>query len=541
MSTSRFAFQSPSVSDEKGAYRMRAPRSTRPGSNLRHHTNERQPELLSQNRKLAVLIALLTVATFMSFGMAFYLFTTRWTSPSFPLPVPAADDTIKVAPFNECNALLEQLRIDPHVKFLAYLPHSGFHNQRIAFENALVLSCLLNRTLLVPPIRLGSKTIRYLQFDKLRRFLVLGGKEGLEHCPNVPSDVPTPDECLDYDEYTLVPWEWLIDLTEVKTHQRLVRVSNFTTSWLLENLNITEDDMLLLRDTGPYDFRFLDSVHDISPSGHRYLESVYISDLATSRARLVQIGTLFGSSRLRLKQEANKQIRRDIRRSMTFTNPALIQTANMIYRALGGVYLGAHIRLGDGHFIYDARDNARLIWWKLVQGVVGLDVQAVLALEREALGMTDDDDELDPPLMVPDLPSRRVPHAALPSLPDSFLPVKPCRGRQHTSASLSRLNIPLFIATDAIAPESHPLLALFLNTFPCTFFLSDFDEQTAHLDRIINSYDGVKMKSFLLPFLDAMVVGNAREVAITEDSTFSAFIMDVLWRRYHGWEIVQRG
>jgi len=41
-------------------------------------------------------------------------------------------------------------QVTPDGKFLSYLPHSGFHNQRIALENALVLARLLNRTLLVP-------------------------------------------------------------------------------------------------------------------------------------------------------------------------------------------------------------------------------------------------------------------------------------------------------------------------------------------------------------------------------------------------------
>ena len=31
-------------------------------------------------------------------------------------------------------------------KYLGFLPHSGFHNQRIALENALLLGFLLNRT-----------------------------------------------------------------------------------------------------------------------------------------------------------------------------------------------------------------------------------------------------------------------------------------------------------------------------------------------------------------------------------------------------------
>lgn len=43
-------------------------------------------------------------------------------------------------------------------------PHSGLHNQRISFVNALVLSALLNRTLIVPPVRasLDERDVRDL-------------------------------------------------------------------------------------------------------------------------------------------------------------------------------------------------------------------------------------------------------------------------------------------------------------------------------------------------------------------------------------------
>lgn len=37
------------------------------------------------------------------------------------------------------------------VRFLGFLPHSGFHNQRMALENALLLGKLLNRTVCVIP------------------------------------------------------------------------------------------------------------------------------------------------------------------------------------------------------------------------------------------------------------------------------------------------------------------------------------------------------------------------------------------------------
>ncbi|KAF9225132.1 hypothetical protein BS17DRAFT_778193 [Gyrodon lividus] len=541
MSTSSYAFQSPSVSDEKGAYRMRAPRSTRPGSNLRHHTNTRQPEPLSHNRQLVVLVAVLTFAMFVCFGTAYYLFTTRWNSKVLSLHVPAADDITQVVLFDESDTLLERLRADPTAKFLAYLPHSGFHNQRIAFENALVLSRLLNRTLLVPPVRLGGKTIRYVQFDELRHLLTLGGKEGLQHCADVPRDTPTPDECIDYFDYTLVPWASLVNLTQVKAHQRLLRISNFTSTWLFEKLNISEDDTLVLADSGPYDFRFLDSVNDVSPSRHKYLQSVYIPDLVTSQQRLLQIGTLFGSSRLRLKQEENKWVRRDVRRSMAFANADLTLASDLIHDTLGGVYLGAHVRVGDGRFQRDGRANARVIWWKLVQGVLGLDLQTAVSLEQKFLLSTEEEEEMDPPHIYPDLPSLRVPHPPLPPLPEYFSPRVSCQGRLHRAPSLRRLNVPLFVATDCAKPRSDPLFVPFFETFPCVFFLSDFRSQTAHLDRVRNAYDGVAMKLFLLPLLDAMIAGKAHQVVVTDDSTFSAFIQDVLWRTYHGWEIVQRG
>lgn len=35
---------------------------------------------------------------------------------------------------------------DPEAKYIGFLPHSGFHNQRVALQNALVLGWLLNRT-----------------------------------------------------------------------------------------------------------------------------------------------------------------------------------------------------------------------------------------------------------------------------------------------------------------------------------------------------------------------------------------------------------
>jgi hypothetical protein len=513
--------------------RSRVPPTPRRGSLTRNH------EIFTTREKhYAMLIVVLVSATVTCFGTAYYLFTTRWDSTKrHPLHTSHADDAAQVVPYD----LDEELRVfvpDPQDRFLAYLPHSGFHNQRIAFENALVLSRLLNRTLLVPPVRLGDKPLRYVKFDRLRQYLVLSGKEGLHHCPDVPPQIPLPEECHDYFDYTHISWEWLVNLTEVKANQRLLQVWNFTEEWTYEYLQISEHDTLSLRDANPYDYRFLDKIADVSPSKDKFVKTIYIPDLLNSSKRLIQIGTLFGSSRLRLKLPESLRIRRDIRKSMTFANPLLLDIAGSIRDALGGTYFGAHVRVGDGHFKADGESNARLEWWRLVHEVLRYGSDETLKLERSIrrLGF-----ELQPPELSVDVAARRVPHPHAGRLPTVFTPHLPCRGTKHTSRHLKLLNAPLFISTDAADPFKDSAILLFLKTFPCIFFLSDFEAHTAPLNSLRNGHDGVYMRDFLIPILDAMVVGKAWEVVGTEGSTFSRFVQDVLWRTYHGWEIVQRG
>ncbi|KAJ6846849.1 uncharacterized protein M6B38_283580 [Iris pallida] len=46
----------------------------------------------------------------------------------------------------------QTLTLDPSERFLWYAPHSGFSNQLAELRNALLLSAILNRTLIVPPV-----------------------------------------------------------------------------------------------------------------------------------------------------------------------------------------------------------------------------------------------------------------------------------------------------------------------------------------------------------------------------------------------------
>ncbi|KAG0268374.1 hypothetical protein DFQ27_006866 [Actinomortierella ambigua] len=90
----------------------------------------------------------------------------------------------------------------PDAKYLTFLPHSGFHNQRSELENALVLARLLNRTLIMPKVYLGPP-MPWLSFPLLHDRLLYQTKIGLERCRALIEhrDVePLPDGADDSDQ-----------------------------------------------------------------------------------------------------------------------------------------------------------------------------------------------------------------------------------------------------------------------------------------------------------------------------------------------------
>ncbi|KZT12308.1 uncharacterized protein LAESUDRAFT_175031 [Laetiporus sulphureus 93-53] len=570
--SSRLAQASPTVSVEKGAYRMRAPYThththTRSASTLHLPRKVRfaTPPRSAYRKQMALLVVFLVSAAVSCFGVAYYLFSTRWDTralhslpgdPSDDLPsllLPQALDfgsdlrdawptsASSYPSFTSSDGLV--LSVDPDERFMAYLPHSGFHNQRIAFENALVLSRLLNRTLLVPPVRLGNRPLYYLPFDELREYIANSSKHGLQHCRHLPPDPLEVPECDGYFDFTYVPWSGLVDLTQIKSEQRLLPCSNLTAAWLEEWLHIGDNDTFALKDLSRNQYRFQDFTTAPGTMSLKYLESVQISSLAARPERLLFLGTLFGSSRLHLRDPANYRLRKRIRENMAFTNPLLTQAAESISAALGGQYLGAHVRVGDGPFLENAGENVRLIWWRLVHSILGFSMRDTLALEKGLLfDQSDPEDALLIPPRIPlDFAALRAPHPDLPPLDRMQPPALICPRELHAAAELQPLNTPLFISTDVSSPSTDLLLRRFVETFPCMFLLGDFPSTTSVLDGLENADDGVRLRPFFMPVLDAMVAARAWQVVGTEQSTFSAFVQDVLWRTYHGYEIVQRG
>lgn len=510
------AGSSPSVYLEKGRYRLRKLSLKTTTGPTRLSTSSRPNAGIS--RWLIVLLLLLAVACITSFGLAYYLFTTRWAGAILNDPQESANEVIEVIEF---TPLQDQRNTSgPDETFLAYIPHSGFHNQRIALENALTLSYLLNRTLVLPPIRLGSKPLRYQQFHTLRRAFSNSGKEGLKHCGQFnPAITSLPPECLHYFDYTYIPWEWLIDIETVDVPVKVLPIWNFTATYLESTLRLRSNDVLTFEDTSPYHFRFLDDLNGSSPSANKFKQDIYISELRHLPHKVLQFGSLFGTSRLRLRDEASFERRRVVRNGMLFANPTLNRAAQTITDILGPSYIGIHIRVGDGRFLGNESENVRALWLEVVQDVLGYSSEESILIE----GQISDGDK----------------KTWTGSIWSSIS--QPCSNPMYRGSLMSKLNTPMYIATDAPNPQQNKLLQPFLDTFPCIFFLDDFKEATYQLDGIVNGYDGLYMGGFLRPFLDAMVLGHAEKIVITPGSTFSSFVKDFLWRRYHGLAAIERG
>lgn len=478
-------------------------------------------------------------------------------------------------------------------RFLAYSPHSGYHNQRISLENALTLAFILGRTLLVPPVWVGH-AIPYISFDKLGRRLEMASKTGLDRCKEFGeggSEDPVPRECEGYWSWTQVGWEFLVDLTEAEKLVPMRARWNQTESWLEEQLELRTSkskadspDVYRLKDDTMYQYRFYDSKEDDEPLA-KFENRLDITELAqeTEAYKLLYVGTLFGTSRLRVFEEANFDARSTFRRSMVFKNEVLDEITETIRDRMGGAgrYYGLHLRVGDGVFQKEAKSNMATIWTSLCTNKMKLseevcdemaeasEAKREPRLRQRALNSAPTPSSTAPsstissastPFTTETLahvkransrPQRdgAYNHAPLPPLPtiktrhDSPLASSlTCRGPLHTLPHLLPFNAPLFIATDSKLPNSDPNLAIFFDSFPCTFTLGDFASVSAinsepvegltKLNGLRNKDDKVPLAQFLYPQLDAQIAAWGRGLLGTPQSTYSRFAVDVLHQVY---------
>lgn len=276
-------------------------------------------------------------------------------------------------------------------RYLAYTPPlSSYHAQRIALERALVLSRILGRTLLLPPLFLGEPNSFHSD-----------GSEGESDDEDDPEDIaPSPsfgdkaetkirdqieeriarfNRCrLDLQNnlprgcdhnpgYTQVSWDWVIDLDQF--HVPWVDRNDFTDEYLTKpldegglalNLDADQDHSglhAMLRITLAHSSQLIITDSGYTPPARgRHVPTVRIDDLHEDDHRLLDFSTSLSSIgdsgpsvKLDLTLLRHTNIRREIRAAMIPSAPIVVDLASRISSLLSGDnlwdYAGLHAAL----------------------------------------------------------------------------------------------------------------------------------------------------------------------------------------------------
>lgn len=424
----------------------------------------------------------------------------------------------------------------PHVneKFITYLPHSGFHNQRIELENALLLASYLNRTLLLPSVYLGNPAFPWLRFDKMYERLLLQTKQGLQYCSLIRPDEPLPTECLNYPRWTTVPWTFFYNFEKLNQKIRIIFREDLSFEWIMDSFKLKMKDIYLFKDYSPFEFRVFDLPESTTPLS-RFVNRIDLSTLEAIEEKVIHFGSVFGTYRVLAQSQEHKELLLFIRENMIFTNPTLKDITNKIVNQLGGIgsFVGIHLRVGDGLFKVRASINVDDIFHTLVNEYTDLtleELQDVYDVNHEQDRKENNDYEIrqlrdshqqqqmtfEKPIHVQhpsNIRSRLDANGGV-----SKLPI--CQDKKNDRFSSTTI----FIATDCPDPRNHPLLRKIFNTFPCVFVLSDFKSDLTDLGKIQVIEEKVKLTSYLIPMVDAMIASQGHSFYGTNASTFSTYI-----------------
>ncbi|KAF9159116.1 hypothetical protein BGX20_003087, partial [Mortierella sp. AD010] len=412
-------------------------------------------------------------------------------------------------------------------KFLAYLPHSGLHNQLISLENALRLAAHLNRTLLLPPLYLSHKrnTIPWKEPPILLDSWAERNKTGLEYCRDIdPSTWPpktkeqrqamteeekkTERECLLYHAWTITPWTYFYNIPKILTgvvgvggQEEPIRVFNrpvMSLEWLEEHLDIKDPstEVYFFNDTSRYAYRIMDDSEtdygvmpeideeDMTRSmkyALRYESSLFLTDLQRRPEKVLHFGSLFAADRVEARSEKHQALQLYISREMNLWNQAIVDATNSAEKQMeewsiqtkraAPDFLGVHFRTEDGGFEKLAPKNLR----RIAAWLGEMEKQDLKYVNR-----TEGSETTTVPESSPDQDPSTVTTEVQEVVP-TFL--ERCMGSPPESPMI-------FMATDVHKPRHAPLLHEFLDQYPCTMFLSDFPEAVEILDQIHNTADG---------------------------------------------------
>ncbi|CAG8795692.1 8674_t:CDS:1, partial [Racocetra persica] len=243
-------------------------------------------------------------------------------------------------------------------KYLTYLPHDGFNNQRIALENAIFLSWFLNRTLIIPPLLLfkGDAPRIRRPYDKLSNFLsqsIHPNKNHFKFCFRKKN--------CEIITYTMYNWEKLVDFTFLKHNIKYIHRQDFNFKYLLASLHIDNSAEVynVTRDKHRYQQRYYDDATSTIELD-KFKERVNLIDLSKRSEKLINFGSLFSSTRIVRQLPESIEFWNRLIKEMLPNNPTIINILDKIINKIGGInsFIGVHARLRDGPF---ARNQKRTI------------------------------------------------------------------------------------------------------------------------------------------------------------------------------------
>lgn len=407
---------------------------------------------------------------------------------------------------------LTRISSAPHIDSLRQM------TERKSLINALLIAKLLNRTLLLPPARLGYAAPWQPELESIIPWE--------ERC-KAGTPLPTDEPCGTMpDRWTYVGWSYLLD-DELFRDRAIVDRWNGSMEWMYDSpasggLGLTPDDVERFSDNDRRSYQLYDD-RRTKTNLQQFTSRIDLEDLSEGELkdkRLLHFGSLFSGGRLNLKKQETLDEVLKISESIVFQIDKVDGISDEIRDALG-TYVGVHLRVGDGIFkvscfvvvfssssltLATAQNNAKAnmhgVFRKLCKNVFNLKQSRITALlaestergaakalsrsKRSGIGSstavswrsTDDneDDELDSDSPVALIAAQLHKRAPITRRPLS--PALTCRSALHTNPELLPLNTPLYIATDSRSPMTDPALAPFFHHFPCAFLLDDFAKRS---------------------------------------------------------------
>ncbi|KAG1048809.1 hypothetical protein G6F43_008825 [Rhizopus delemar] len=366
--------------------------------------------------------------------------------------------------------------IDPNAKYITFFTHSGFQNQLIQVENAILLAWFLNRTLILPKAILGD-SFGWNNFDRLneRHNLLYARCE------------KNKKSCLK-KKYAVTSFDKLIDLSWAKQHVQMIDKNRPDFQWLEDQLDIKiadhnqsfgsfiSGDVLFFKDQTRYDWRFFDKPSKYQFLG-KYKDGLNISTLKERKEKLIYFTSLFGTGKFSIKDPHHQQFFKTLQQTMIYKHPAVLRMSEIVVHALAVEFVGVHLRTRDGLFVEAVPDNIQQI-------------------------------------------KQHIPYQPLHQTPSLSTCVQLARENKTTL---------VFLATDTVNPrKDHPEV---WKHAPCTFTLNDIlghdHPSWIYMDQY-RSHKGESMRKYLVPLVDALVASQGRSFIGTKGSTFSGYI-----RRLH--------